>query len=45
MKFLEEMIIIRFGVPVEINTDITKYFTSIALNDFFFKYGTVLSHS
>jgi hypothetical protein len=34
MKFLEETIITRFGVPTKITT-----------NEFFFKYGIILSHS
>jgi transposase InsO family protein len=45
MKFLEENIITRFNVPTKITTDNTKYFSSMALNEFFFKYGIILSHS
>jgi hypothetical protein len=45
MKFLEEKIITRFGVPAKINTDNTKAFSSVVLNEFCFKYGIVLSHS
>jgi transposase InsO family protein len=45
MKFLEEKIINRFGVPAKITIDNTKAFISMALNEFFFKYGIVLSHS
>jgi hypothetical protein len=45
MKFLEENILTWFSVPAKITTDNTKYFILMALNDFFFKYGIVLSHS
>jgi transposase InsO family protein len=45
MKFLEEKIITRFGVPAKINTDNAKDFSSVVLNEFCFKYGIVLSHS
>jgi transposase InsO family protein len=45
MKFLEEKIITRFGVPAKITTDNAKDFSSMALNEFCFKYGIVLSHS
>jgi hypothetical protein len=45
MKFLEEKIITRFGVPAKITTDNAKYFSSMALNEFCFKYGIILSHS
>jgi transposase InsO family protein len=45
MKLLEEKIITRFGVPAKITTDNAKYFSSMALTEFFFKYGIVLSHS
>jgi hypothetical protein len=45
MKFLEEKIITRFGVPAKITTDNAKAFSSMALNEFCFKYGIVLSHS
>jgi transposase InsO family protein len=45
MKFLEENIITRFSVPSEITTDNAKDFSSIALNEFCFKYGIILSHS
>jgi transposase InsO family protein len=45
MKFLEEKIITRFGVPTKITTDNTKDFSSMALNELCFKYGIVLSHS
>jgi hypothetical protein len=44
MKFLEEKIITRFSVPAKITTDNAKAFSSIALNDFYFKYGIILSH-
>jgi transposase InsO family protein len=45
MNFLEERIITRFGVPAKITTDNAKAFSSVALNEFCFKYGIVLSHS
>jgi hypothetical protein len=45
MKFLEEKIITRFGIPTKITTDNAKDFSSMALNEFCFKYGIVLSHS
>jgi hypothetical protein len=45
MKFLEENIITRFGVPTKITTDNAKDFNSMVLNEFCFKYGIVLSHS
>jgi hypothetical protein len=45
MKLLEENIITRFDVPAKITTNNVKYFISMALNKFFFKYGIVLSHS
>jgi hypothetical protein len=45
MKFLEEKIITRFGVPGKIIIDNAKSFSSMALNEFFFKYGIVLLHS
>jgi transposase InsO family protein len=44
MKFLDEKIITRFGVPAKITTDNAKAFSSMALNEFCFKYGIVLSH-
>jgi hypothetical protein len=45
MNFLEERIITRFGVPFEITTDNDKALSSLALAEFCFKYGIVLSHS
>jgi hypothetical protein len=42
MRFLEENIITRFGVPNKITTDNFKYFSSMELNDFLFKYGILL---
>jgi hypothetical protein len=45
MEFLEENIITRFGVPAKITTDNTGAFSSVPLNEFYFKYGIVLSHS
>jgi hypothetical protein len=45
MKFLEERIITRFGVLATTTNGNAKSFSSIALNEFFFKYGIVLSHS
>jgi hypothetical protein len=45
MKFLEETIITIFVVPAKITTDNAKDFSSMALNEFFFKYGIILSHS
>jgi hypothetical protein len=45
MKFLEENIITRFGVPAKITIDNAKDFRSVVLNEFCFKYGIVLSHS
>jgi transposase InsO family protein len=45
MKFLEEKIITRFGVPAKITTDNAKAFSLVALNEFCFKYGIILSHS
>jgi hypothetical protein len=45
MNFLEERIITRFGVPSKITTDNAKAFSSLALAEFCFKYGIVLSHS
>jgi hypothetical protein len=45
MKFLEEKIITRFGVPAKITMDNAKDFSSMALNEFCFKYGIILSHS
>jgi transposase InsO family protein len=45
MKFLEKNIITRFGVPTKITTNNAKSFISVALNEFCFKYGIVLSHS
>jgi transposase InsO family protein len=45
MKFLEERIITRFGVPSKITTDNAKAFSSHALEEFCFKYDIFLSHS
>jgi hypothetical protein len=45
MKFLKETIITRFGVPSKKTTDNSKYFSLMALNEFCFKYGIILSHS
>ena len=45
MKFLEENIITRFGVPVKITVDNAKAFIFVELNEFCFNYGIVLSHS
>jgi transposase InsO family protein len=45
MSFLEDRIITRFGAPAKITTDNAKAFSSLALANFFFKYGIVLSHS
>jgi hypothetical protein len=45
MKFLEEKIITRFGAPAKITIDNAKSFSSMALNEFCFKYGIFLSHS
>jgi transposase InsO family protein len=45
MNFLEERIITRFWVPSKITTDNAKVFSSLALAEFCFKYGIVLSHS
>jgi hypothetical protein len=45
MKFLEENIITIFGVLAKITIDNSIAFSTIALNEFCFKYGIVLSHS
>jgi hypothetical protein len=45
MNFLEERIITIFGVPSKITTDNSKAFSNLALAEFCFKYGIVLSHS
>ena len=45
MKFLEERIITRFGVPSKFTNDKAKAFISHGLVEFCFKYGIVLSHS
>jgi transposase InsO family protein len=45
MNFLEEIIITRFGVSSKITTGNAKDFISLALEEFCFKYGIVLSHS
>ena len=45
MSFLEDRIITRFGAHAKITTDNAKAFSSLALVEFFFKYGIVLSHS
>jgi transposase InsO family protein len=45
MSFLEDRIITRFGAPAKITTDNAKAFNSLALANFCFKYGIVLSHS
>jgi len=45
MNFLEEKIITRFSVPVNITRDNSKAFSSIPLNEFCLKYGIFLSHS
>jgi hypothetical protein len=45
MNFLEERIITRFGVPAKITNVNAKDFSSVSLNEFFFKYGIVLSNS
>jgi len=45
MKFLEENIITRFGVPTKITTNNAKAFGLMTLNEFCFKYEIVLSHS
>ena len=42
MKFLEENIITRFGIPNKITTNNIKYFSSMELNEFLFKYGILL---
>jgi len=44
-SFLEDRIIIRFGAPAKITTKNAKSFISLALMDFYFKYGIVMSHS
>lgn len=45
MDFIENNIIIRFGVPAKITTDNAKAFSSSEFSYFCFKYGIVLSHS
>jgi len=45
MNFLEEKIITRFSVPTKITTKKANNFSLVALNEFCFKYGIVLSHS
>jgi transposase InsO family protein len=45
MNFLEDRIITRFDAPAKITTNNAKAFSSLALANFFFKYGIVLSHS
>jgi hypothetical protein len=45
MNFLEERIITRLGVPSKITTDNAKFFISLALTEFCFKYDIILSHS
>ena len=45
MNFLEERIITRFRVPSKITNDNAKSFSSLALAEFCFKYGIILSHS
>jgi hypothetical protein len=44
MSFLEHRIIKRFGAPANITIDNAKAFNTLALVNFFFKYGIVLSH-
>jgi transposase InsO family protein len=45
ISFLENTIITRFGAPTKITTDNAKDFSSLALSNFFFNYGILLSHS
>jgi len=45
MKFLEDEIITRFGIPTKITTDNSKSFSSIEIYAFCFNYGIVLSYS
>ena len=45
MKFLDEKIITRFGVPSKITIDNANDFSLISLNEFCFKYGIVFWHS
>jgi hypothetical protein len=45
MKFLEEKIITRFVIPTKITIDNAKDFSSMVLNEFYFKYEVLLSHS
>jgi hypothetical protein len=45
MKFLEERIITIFVVPSKITTSNAKSFNSLALAEFCFKYGIIMSHS
>jgi hypothetical protein len=44
MNFLEERIIMRFGVSSKITTNNAKDFSSLALAEFCFKYRIILSH-
>ena len=45
MDFIEERIITIFRTPLKITTDNAKAFSSGEVNDFYFKYGIILSHS
>jgi transposase InsO family protein len=45
MSFLEDKIVTRFGAPTIITTNNAKAFNSLALANFYFKYGIFLLHS
>jgi hypothetical protein len=45
MDFLEEKIIIGFGVPSKIVIDNSKAFCSTEMSSFYFKHGIILSHA
>jgi hypothetical protein len=45
MNFLGDRIITRFGAPAKITTENDNYFSSLSLENFYFKYGIFLSHS
>ena len=45
IKFLEEVILSRFGVPSKLVTDNRSYFISLELLEFCNKFGIEVSHS
>ena len=44
-EFINENILVRFGVPIKLVMDNASYFSLIEITNFYFEYGITIGHS